>query len=260
MTLLEDRRAIQQLLDQGDAASAAASAAADAVAVYYAFHHPDQKIQLITHPPGKRRARGYVCLARTGMDLFRPVVTLRLPESAAPGGLDLEAAVELLHLAIPEEMDLILNAPAEYQPLLNALFNVRKEEKLGVYVLDRGRFQPIINVLVSRSDSFNNLPRYIIRETGGTSERGDILASAGLNWQSARYAEIYVQTKSPNRRQGLGQSVVASVVQHVLDSGRTPLYVVSQENQASIQLAESAGFVDIGVRQILIEGSLRPGR
>jgi hypothetical protein len=260
MTLLEDRRAIRPLLDQGDGGSATAGAAADAVAVYYAFHHPDQKIQTFTYPPGESRARGYVCLARTGMDLFRPVVTLRLPESAAPGGLDLEAAAELLHLAIPEGMDVILNAPGSYQPLLSGLFNISKEEILGVYVLDRGRFQPIINVLVSRSDSFNNLPRYIIRETGATSGRGDILASAGLNWQSPRYAEIYVHTKSPHRRQGLGQSVVASVVQHVLESGRTPLYVVSEENQASIQLAELAGFVDIGVKQILIEGSLLPGR
>ncbi|MEJ2747951.1 MAG: hypothetical protein P8183_08580, partial [Anaerolineae bacterium] len=65
------RRAIRHLLDEHNPADAAAS--------YYAFYHPDRQTQLLPHPPGAERAQGYVALSRTGLDLFRPLLSLRLP-------------------------------------------------------------------------------------------------------------------------------------------------------------------------------------
>ena len=52
---------------------------ADALASYYAFYHPDQKTSLILYPPAATVAQGYIALSRTGMDLFRPLLTMRLP-------------------------------------------------------------------------------------------------------------------------------------------------------------------------------------
>jgi GNAT superfamily N-acetyltransferase len=239
VTLTERRRAIRPLLGDDPA---------DAVADYYAFHHPDEKTGLVLYPDGAARASGYVALSRTGMDLFRPFVTLRLPID------NLEQSAAVIYQALPPETAVILFAPAHYAPLLYALFAVQSAEILNLYTLPSGRLEPIINVLVTQSTGPNGLPRFIIRNQGD----GAVAASAGLNWQSPRYAELSVNTDLAYRRQGLGQSVVSAMAQQVLDNGRSPLYLVSEANQASIQLAENVGFRDSGIRKVLLQGNLKP--
>ena len=73
MTGIQDkRRAIRHLLREDDPA--------DAMAAYYALYHPDDKTTLVVPPTTEgQRANGYVALSRTGIDLFRPLVTMRLP-------------------------------------------------------------------------------------------------------------------------------------------------------------------------------------
>ncbi len=249
MNLTENRRAIRHLLDDSNPG--------DASAVYYAFHHPDDKTQIISYPPEASRASGYVCLSRTGMDLFRPFVTLRLPESGNTSGFDLTDATDMLFQSIPEGAAVIVNAARAYLPLFSALFDVEKEQSLKLFALDRGRFQPIINVFVTQTKSYDGLPRFVIRNPvgGRPSSSGEVVAAAGLNWQSEKFAEIYVHTKTSHRRQGYGQSVVAACVQYALDSGRKPLYLVTKENASSTQLAETVGFVSIGFEQVLLEGT-----
>jgi RimJ/RimL family protein N-acetyltransferase len=249
MTLAEKRRAIRPLLDERKPA--------DASAVYYALYHPDDKTQIITKPENAQRAQGYLCMARTGIDLFRPLLTLRLPYAKNGGEVDPAFGASLITKAIPEGMSVIINAPEIYRPLLSALFDIQQEQILRLFVLDRGRFEPIINVLVTRSESYDGSPKFVIRQSRSNkgAAQGEIVASAGLNWQSTYFAEIYVHTKSSFRRLGYGRSVVASLIQHVLESGRTPLYVANSENDPSIQLAESVGFIDSGVREILIEST-----
>jgi GNAT superfamily N-acetyltransferase len=252
MTLADKRRAIRRLLDEKNPA--------DARDAYYAFHHADEKTQLVTQNAGRGDTTGYICLARTGADLFRPLVTLRFSESATTGEVDIETATALVYTAIPVGASLILSVREKYLPVLDAFLDVHNEERINILVLDRGRFQPIINVLVTQSESHDGLPRFVARSSTSNymGGRGEILASAGLNWRSPYFAEIYVHTKAPHRRQGLGRSVVAYIVKHTLDSGRRPLYAVNTDNQASIQLAESVGFVDMGITEIMIEGTLRP--
>jgi RimJ/RimL family protein N-acetyltransferase len=239
MSLAEQRRAIRPLLNDSPA---------DAVADYYAFYHPDAKTGLVAYPDGAARATGYLALSRTGVDLFRPFVTLRLPIH------DLGMSADVIYQALPPGTAVILFAPAHYAPLLHALFEVQGEEILSLYTLSPGHFEPIINVLVTQTDGANGLPRFIIR----ASNSGDVVAAAGLNWQSPRYAELSVNTDLNHRRQGLGQSVLAAMVQYVLGNGRSPIYLVAENNQASIQLAESVGFRDSGGRNLLLQGSLRP--
>jgi RimJ/RimL family protein N-acetyltransferase len=238
MDLSEYRRAIAPLLTDGPE---------DAIADYYAFHHATAKTNLFVSPPGAARAIGYLAFSRTGMDLFRPLVTLRLPLP------DLETSADILYAAMPPETAVILLAPVRYAPLLHALFDVQAEESLRLYALPPRRFEPIINVLVAETTGPNGLPRFVVRSQTG----GEVVAAAGINWQSPRYAEITVSTEQSYRRQGLGQSVLAAIVQYVLDNGRVPLYLVNVQNTASIQLAQTAGFRDTGADKILLQGSLK---
>ena len=248
MTGLQDkRRAIRLLLREREPA--------DAMAAYYAFHHPDDKTTLVLPPAAGEgiRADGYVALSRTGIDLFRPLVTLRLPTDRHPNAA--QDAADLLRLALGSGQPVILSAPVRYLPLLQAFFDIQSEEHLRLYALDARRFEPIVNVLVTRSTGPGNLPRFTIRSSQSGEE--EVVASATLNWQSPAFGEVAVSTRPQHRRQGWGRSVVAALSQYLLDSGRTPLYVVAEENAASIQLAESVGFTDTCVREVMLQAALR---
>ncbi len=224
----------------------------DAMAVYYAFYYPEQKTTVTTYPIKAEagEAVGYVNMSRTGIDLFRPFVTLRLPIE------DLDASVDLIYSAMRPGTAVILHAPGQYLPLLRALFEIHTEEHQRLFVLERNRFQPIINVLVTREESHNKLARYVIRHNTGNSV--EIVASAGLNWQTPRFAEIAVNTDPSYRHRGWGSSVVSAMVQHLIQNGRMPLYVVLENNRASIRLAHSVGFVDSGIQNVMIQGALKP--
>jgi RimJ/RimL family protein N-acetyltransferase len=242
MSIAAARRAIRPLLDQ--------TAAADATEVYYAFHHPDNRVQLTTYPPGSERALGYVALARTGIDLFRPLMTLRLPA-------EMEAGAEMIYRALAPDSSLFIHAPAAYRPLLAAIFDIQREQQLLLFRLDNARFEQQVNVLVTRSTTPDGLPRFIVRPARG-GERGDVAASATLNWQSPRFADIAVYTNPQERGRGWGSTVVTALVQYLLESGRTPLYHVEPHNEASLQLARSVGFVNTLADRLLLEASLRP--
>jgi GNAT superfamily N-acetyltransferase len=244
LNLAEKRRAIRRLLQEHDPV--------DAISAYYAFYYDDNKTNIVLYPAESQPARGYLCFSRTGIDLFRPLVTMRLPTNPAE-------ASALVYSAMPEGTDVIVSAPYNILPILGALFEVQKEEHLMVYKLDSGRFKPVINVLVAREDSPDGRVGFIIRESSQNLSRSEsqVVASAWLSWQSPRFAEISVRTQSGYRRKGLGRSVVAAAAQYVLENGRTPLYAVSTHNQASIQLAESLGFANTGAKEVILEGRLR---
>lgn len=233
MSLTSRRQAIRHLIDERQPG--------DALADYYAYYHPEQRTQLVIYPPQAQRADGYVAISRTAADLFRPFVSLRLPLDDHP------ACWELISTALPPETPLLLYAPDAYGPLLRAFFDIQSEERLQVLVLDRGRFEPIINVLVTQAEGANGLPRFVIRST---RDRSTILTASSLNWQTDYFAELAVFTAPEQRRQGRGRSVVAAMCQYLLDNGRTPLYAVSEDNLPSQRLAASTGFVDLGLRRL----------
>lgn len=231
----------------------------DAQEVYYAFHHPDDKTTLFTSSNDDGFVTGYTCLSRTGVDLFRPLVTMRLPISPVNGEVDFQQAAELLHQSMQPGMPVIISAPEEYFPLLASQFHISAEQELKRLVLKKDQFEPIVNVLVRQEESYNNLPRYVIRATheGKEDQKSEIVASAGVNWQSPYFADIYVHTKNDYRRQGHGRSVVAALVRSVLETGQLPIYTVRGDNIASIELAQTIGFVDTGQKLMLIEGALK---
>lgn len=238
--LAASRRAVRHLLDE--------RSPADAVASYYAFHHTHT--QLLPYPADAAQAQGYVALSRTGLDLFRPLLTLRLPIH------DMATSADLIYGTLAPGTAVILLSPVTYLPLLQAFFDIHSEEHLDVLVLDRARFEPIINVLVSSSTGPNGLPRFVIRNSN--SREQEVVASSGINWQTPYFAEISVNTVPGHQRQGWGTSVVAAMVHYLLGNGRTPLYMVSQQNSASQHLARSVGFVTSGASKVMVQGILKP--
>lgn len=236
------RRKIRPLLDERDPA--------DGMAVYYTFYHAEERTNLFTYPREAQRARGYVSVSRTGIDLFRPLLTLRLPED------DPQGASDLIYDALQPGASVFIHCPLSYRSLLGAFFDVQSEQHLYLYRLDPERFEPVVNVLVMRSTTPDGRRRYVIRPTGPQSE-GELGASATLNWQTPDFAEVTVYTNPQHRQRGWGRSVVAALVQDLLESGQTPLYEVSQENEASIKLAQSLGFVYTGSDKLLLEATLR---
>jgi ribosomal protein S18 acetylase RimI-like enzyme len=228
---------------------------ADTTAVYFAYYHGVERTRLVTSPPEAERAEGYVLLAQTGMDLFRPFLTLRLPP-------DMEQATKLIYAALrPEtatsassEQAVILNTPDEYMPLIRACFAIVSEEQLQVMVLDPAHFEPVVNVLVTQEMGVGGQPRFVIRHR---AEDNQVLAVASVNWQTPHFADVSVNTKTNAQRQGYGRSVLAALINHLLGEGRRPIYMVRTDNAASIRLARSLGFFDSGRREWMLHAVLK---
>ncbi len=186
-TLTQSRRLIRPLLNQHDAA--------DGMASYYAFHHADAKTQLVTLPTEDGRTQGYIAISRTGYDLFRPFITMRLPIQ------ELAQSRQLINDALQPGTPIIAQVPSHYFPLMQALFHIESAQTMVLYQLDNGRFRANINLMVVRSRAANGLPRFIIR-----NQEGDLVAAVALNWQSPHFAEVSVNTKPGYRRQGWGKA------------------------------------------------------
>ena len=216
----------------------------DAQARYYALHHPDNRTTVMTAPADSLRPTSYICLSRTGYDLFSPLVTMRLPD-------DLNVGYGLLKEAIQPGQSVIFSTPPAYTPLIGALFDVESEQEMKTLVMDSGRYEPTINIYVVKSAGANGLPRAVIRKDGR------LAAGAGINWQTDKFAEINVEVDGIQRRQGYGKSVVAALCSWIMDGGRKPIYVVAADNAASISLAEEVGFVDLGIRTHFMRATMR---
>ncbi len=207
---------------------------ADAPTAYYALYHDPERTNLHIHPSG----HGFVARCTTGIDLFRPLVTLRCPSHRAAADLFEEAL-------IPHRPYLLFASVSQIRMLGNA-FRFENQQVHRIYQMDPAHFQPVLNRLVRCRITENGKPLSEIK-------MGGLRAISGLNWQSPTYAEVYVFTEQGARRRGWGRSVLLATTEIVLESGRTPLYLAEADNNASIWLAEGAGYVDTGARQIFAE-------
>jgi ribosomal protein S18 acetylase RimI-like enzyme len=212
---------------------------ADALAVYYALHHPPERTTLVTASETGGRVIGFLVRARTGLDLFRPLVTLRARDEATVAALVREG--------LPAGQPVYLTVPLALGPWLNKQLTISDAEVHRLYLLRAERHQPILNVLTLTSRDATGAPRCEIRPGG------ELGAVAGVNWQSPDFAEIYVYTDPAARGRGWGKSVVSTLAGLVLKSGRTPLYVVAESNDYSIRLAEAVGFEDTGFREYVAQ-------
>lgn len=208
----------------------------DALAAYYALHADPASTELFVHLEGAA-PQGFLVRARTGMDLFRPLVTVRAADEAVFAALCREG--------VPARRPVYLTVPQALAGWANKYLTLTEADLFQVYVLPRGQHRPEVNVLVTTSRDPQGRPRCEIRS-------GDTLgAVAGVNWLSPQFAEVYVQVHPQARGRGWGRSVVNAVCGHLLAQGRTPLYVVSLHNTDSLRLAEAVGFVDTHAREYI---------
>ncbi len=211
----------------------------DAPTAYYALYHDPNRSEIRTRLRPSGRPDGFVGRFQTGYDLFRPLVTMRCrtPEVAA------DLLAEMLIPARPY----IFFASANQIDNLGGSFQIEVERLLHIYYLDSARFRPTVNVMVIERTAPDGQPRFEIHSGGP-------MAVSGINWMSPGFAEIFVHTEPLARKRGWGRSVVTACTEHVIRSGHLPLYLVEPDNDASVELARSVGFVDSGARQIYVEG------
>jgi ribosomal protein S18 acetylase RimI-like enzyme len=213
----------------------------DALAAYYALYHSADRTELFVYPASAQAgaARGFLVRARTGMDLFRPLVTARLADD--------ETALALFEQGLIAGRPAYLTMPEGMIRWVNKYLQVSDPELHRIYRFPPERYEPQINVLVVTSTAADGQPRCEIRSGERTG------AVAGINWQSPQFAEVYVYTDPEVRGRGWGKSVVRALVGLILKTRRVPLYVVAESNEYSIRLAEAVGFQDTGYREFIAQ-------
>lgn len=233
--LNEKRRAIQPLLSPTDPA--------DALASYYALWHDPRRTQLTVHYDARGKADGFLAACQTGADLFRPLVVLRAPDPAV--------AVELLSTALTPLRPYLILVPVVLAPAVRETMDLTRTTWARLYCLDPSRFEPVINVLVQRVASAEGTLRFQIES------QGQIMAMAGTNWHSPRFAEVFVYVHPAARERGWGKSVVSACTAALLEEGLQPLYMAEEGNEASVRIAEGLGYTDTGWREFIAEGRMR---
>ena len=235
----EQRTTIAPLLD--------ITSPADAPTAYYALYHDANRSNLFVQMDANKRAVGFVGRFQTGLDLFRPVITMRCWQA--------EIAADLLAEACVVGRPYLLFSNLNQLALVGGSLEVSNEHILSIYALDPSRFTPVVNVLVVNKTAPDGTPRAEIHS-------GGLQAVAGVNWQSPGFAELYVHTEAEARQRGWGRSVAAACTERILGSGRIPLYLVEPSNEASVSLAESLGYYNTGARQVFADAvySGHPGK
>jgi RimJ/RimL family protein N-acetyltransferase len=215
----------------------------DALAVYYALYHDPSRTQLQLHFDAKDKVDGFVVVCQTGFNLFQPTVSLRARND--------EDAVALLREALhPGRPYYIVTTPT-LGTAVRIVVGLEREEFNRIYRFSPHRYRPEINVLVQPARAPDGSPRLIIRS------RGQIASEAGINWRSPHFSELFVRTEPWARGRHWGRAVVTACANTLIQAGVQPLYMVTEENEASIRLAESVGFVDTGAREFAGAGVCR---
>lgn len=208
---------------------------ADALYAYYALYYDPRRTRLYIHTDAGGRADGFVAVCQTGQRLFQPTVLLRTP--------DARAAVVLLRQALLPGRPYYLITTPDLQDAVAEVAEIENATINRVYKLDLFRFQPTINVLVVTEAGPGGLPRFVVRAQDA------VVAEAGFNWASAHFAEVFVRTAPSVQERGWGKAVLTACTMWTIRSAIQPLYVTDRTNEASIALAESAGYVDTGARE-----------
>ena len=228
MSILEARKRVRALIDDANPAQSPTA--------YYALFHSNDKSALFTAENDQGKTIGFVGRFQTGVDLFRPLVTLNCPTP--------EVAAALLSQALVVGRPYILFAGLNQLTKVGGSLQIESQRILQIYTVESARFHPQINVMVVNKTAHDGTPRCEVLSNGKA------MAVAGVNWKSPAFAEIYVHTETAARQKGWGKSVVSGVTNRLLEDGIRAVYLVENGNDASRQLVESLGFVDTGSRQV----------
>jgi hypothetical protein len=208
----------------------------DAVTSYYALWHDPRRTDLFIHRDSQQCVDAFVTVSQTGVDLFRPLVTLFAQDSRAVG--------ELLRIALAPDRPYRVIVSLDLAAAVREHLEFSRSSTNRIYRLDPSRFRAVVNVLVQRAVSADGSVRYQIES------QGQLVAISGTNWRSPAFAEVFVYVHPKGRGRGWGRSVVSACTAGLLEERLRPLYMVREGNQASIMLAEGLGYVDTGAREL----------
>lgn len=212
---------------------------ADAMPAYYALEHPSDRTEILGYYASPETLSGFLIVAQTGFDLFRPIIV--------PFVANAEALSGLLDNALKPNRSYLMYIPVDQQEYLGDRFRHTPLQVTNLLRLDSRAFTPILNVMVMRSETGSGLPRFEIR----SSVQG--FAAAGINWMSSSAAEMYVEADESGRRRGFTKSVLAALIEHLLNKNRTVLFRVADDDYDSFEDAFDLGFKPTGIRSLLTE-------
>jgi hypothetical protein len=177
--------------------------ASDALAAYCALFHPEEKLKLYVSYDGGGRPNGFLAIAQTGMDLFRP---LAVPFVASSKNLK-----ELLDIALLPGQPVLLHLPLDQRDWLGEHLILSETKVTELLRLDPMSFKPIVNVLVMEVNTPSGLPRFEIKVKSGSH------AAAGINWMGDRFSEIYLESDREARVRSLALSVIAAISNRLIE-------------------------------------------
>jgi hypothetical protein len=215
----------------------------DAMANYYALAHPDDRVTLYGFYAGSDRPAGFLALARTGFDLFRP---LAVPFVGQPWGL-----TALLRAGLEPNRPVLLHLPFEQRAWAEEVVELTDVSIMDLLRLDLKAYEPTINVLLVEAKTPSGIPRFEIRS-------GDIVrASAGVNWMGEHFAEVYLEAEPIARNRGFSRSALAAIVGYLLGEHRLPLFRVDVSDALAQAEAHWVGFRRTGERVLVAQALLR---
>ena len=228
---LDQRQQLSGLLDS--------LSASDAAAEYYALHHPSDKTRLFTVGTNRGTPTGFMAVARTGLDLFRPLLVPFVGHG--------EALRALLAQIMPEIGAGIVRISTQQLGWLEGSVEIDELARFEILRLAPDQFEPTLNVLVVESPTPDGNPRYEVRTADGE------FAAAGLNWLGPRFGEIYLQSSDGARRRRLTRSVLSAMLGRLMGQRRHPLYMVREADPVARTEAFQLGFRPTGLGVALAE-------
>jgi hypothetical protein len=213
------------------------------MAAYYALHHPANRVSLHGLFPRNGGPSGFLAVAHTGLDLFRPRA---VPFVAHPIGLAC-----LLRAGLAPSRPVVLHLPVEQRSWAESVVELSEAQVWELLRFDPRAFQPVINVHMTETKTPGGWPRHEIRS--GQS----VVAAAGLNWKGERYAEVYVEAVPAARDRSLTKSVLTAVVGKLLSERKVALYRVLDGDTGALEEALEVGFRPTGVRTVVAQALLR---
>jgi hypothetical protein len=227
----EQRQSLSRLVDL--------RSTADAMPAYYALEHPGERTELYGYYPSPDTLSGFLTVAQTGFDLFRPV--------AVPFVANAEAMGALLDTAFLPNRPYLVYIPVDQQDFIANEFHHTPLQVTNLLRLDSRVFTPILNVMIVRTEAATGLARFEIR----SSVQG--FAAAGINWMSSTAAEMYVEADESGRRRGFTKSVLAALIEHLLAHSKTVLFRVADDDYDAFEDAFDLGFKPTGIRTLMSE-------
>jgi hypothetical protein len=181
-------------------------------------------------------------MARTGLDLFRPLIVPFVGQA--------ESLEMLLRAALKPNMPVLMDLPIGQKSWAQAIVDLQDGKEAELLRLDVSMFVPQINVLVVESITPDGWPRFEIRS-------GEVLqAAAGLNWLGEHFAEVYIEADPVAVTRGFSMAVLSMMAAHLLAERKIALYRAVDDDHESRAEAIKMGFRTTGIRLFSAQATL----